>query len=238
MHKLTWHGHANFQIETPSANILIDPFFTHNPSTSVAWHSITRPDIVLVTHDHSDHVGDAVAICNDTGASLGAVVGTAEKLVCEGLNPELVANSIGFNIGGAIAVGGVSITMTQAYHSSESGVAVGYILTLDNGFTIYHAGDTGIFSGMALWGTLFDIDLALLPTGGVFTMDARQAGLACKLLQCGAVLPMHWGTFPVLEQTTALVKEFVATSAPDCVVWDMQPGDTQFLEKIFLPESN
>lgn len=231
MHTLTWHGHANFQIATPNTNVIIDPFFEGNPTAATPWAEIDKPDAVLITHDHGDHVGQAVEICTQTGAMLGAIVGTAEKLVEAGLPQEQVINGIGFNIGGTIDVGSIKVTMTQAYHTSESGAPAGYILTLENGYTLYHAGDTGIFSGMELWGQLYNIDLALLPIGGVFTMDANQAALACKLLSCKGVLPMHWGTFPVLDQNTQKFREALRQHTPDCRLFDLRPGDTLTLTK-------
>lgn len=229
-HLLTWHGHANFQIATEGANILIDPFFEGNPSAAAAWQGIAKPDLVLVTHDHGDHVGQTVEICRETGAMMGAIVGTAEKLAAGGVPQQQVLNGIGFNIGGTVLHNGVAVTMTQAYHSSESGAPAGYILTLPDGFTIYHAGDTGIFAGMELWGRLYSIDVALLPIGGVFTMDAKQAALACRLLRARSVVPMHWGTFPVLEGNTARFKEQLMNFAPDCRLFDMKPGETLTLE--------
>jgi len=235
MNTLTWHGHSNFQIATPTTNIIIDPFFHGNPSADSAWTDIARPDAVFVTHDHGDHVGQAADICKATGAMLGAVVGTAGKLAAD-LPGAQVVNGIGFNIGGTVRVGNVSVTMTQAYHSSESGVAVGYIIRLDDGFTIYHAGDTGIFSGMKLWGRLYDIDVALLPIGGVFTMDARQAALACSLLRCRGVVPMHWGTFPVLDQNTRAFRAALENFAPECRLFELKPGEAHPFSK--LPEED
>ena len=230
MQELLWNGHANFQLKTPSATILIDPFFEGNPSAQQSWKE-AKPDAVFITHDHADHTGSAVEICNATGAMLGAIVGTAEKLQKAGVPQRQIINGIGFNIGGTIVVEGVSVTMTQAYHSSESGMPAGYIFRLDDGYTVYHAGDTGIFSEMELWGRLYDIDLALLPIGGVFTMDAKQAALACSLLKCKSVAPMHWGTFPVLEQNTKSFAYQLQNYAPDCRLYDLKPGDTLKLEK-------
>lgn len=231
MQELQWNGHANFQLKTPSATILIDPFFEGNPSAATTWQNASKPDAVFVTHDHGDHTGSTVEICKATGAKLGAIVGTAEELVKAGVPQEQVINGIGFNIGGTITVEGVRVTMTQAYHSTESGAPVGYIFRLDDGYTVYHAGDTGIFSEMELWGRLYDIDLALLPIGGVFTMDAKQAALACSLLKCKSVMPMHWGTFPVLEQNTKDFAYQLQNYAPDCRLYDLKPGDTLKLEK-------
>ncbi|MBF0481989.1 MAG: metal-dependent hydrolase [Desulfovibrionaceae bacterium] len=199
-HELTWHGHAAFELATGSATVLIDPFFDGNPGAVKTSASVAKADLVLVTHDHADHVGQALSICRATGAMLGAVVETVTKLASLGLPKEQALNGIGFNIGGTVRLGDVRVTMTQAVHSSESGVAAGYVLRLADGYTIYHAGDTGLFAGMELLGRLYSIDLALLPIGGVFTMCARQAAVACTLLHCRKVAPMHYGSFAALEQ--------------------------------------
>lgn len=229
--RITWHGHSNFQIAQGEVNVIIDPFFEGNPHADARWDAIARPDIVLVTHDHGDHVGQAVEICKATGAMLGCVVGTAEKLVEAGLPAKQVLNTIGFNIGGTIEYKGVRVTMTQAYHSSESGVPVGFIITMPDGFTIYHAGDTGIFSEMDIWGRLYAIDIALLPIGGVFTMDPRQAAHACSMLRARSVVPMHWGTFPVLEQNTTSFREHLERNAPDCRLFVMSSGESLTLDR-------
>lgn len=215
MSSITWYSHANFKIETPNATILVDPFFDGNPASPISGTDIDSADIVLITHDHGDHVGSAVNICQRTGAQLVAIVGTAEKLGLAGIPANQIANGVGMNIGGTIEIKGIRITMTQAFHSSESGAPAGYIITLEDGYTIYHAGDTGIFSSMELWGQLYDINLALLPIGGVFTMDPAQAALACKLLGCKYVLPMHWGTFPVLEQNTSNFAKALETAGAE-----------------------
>ncbi|MDR2891876.1 MAG: metal-dependent hydrolase [Deltaproteobacteria bacterium] len=227
--KLTWHGHANFQIEAAGANVLVDPFFTGNPKATVKWKDISRPDLVLVTHLHGDHAGDSVAICNYHGSMLGGVVGLVEKLAESGLDPQLILNGIGFNIGGTVSHQDVKVTMTEAFHTSEAGCPVGYIIIMPNGFTIYHAGDTGIFRNLKTWGELYSIDLALLPAGGTFTMDARQAALAAKFLKAKTAVPMHWGTFPVLAQDASDFERELAATAPDCRPIIMQPGQTVVL---------
>ncbi|MEW5771976.1 MAG: metal-dependent hydrolase [Thermodesulfobacteriota bacterium] len=221
---LTWHGHSCFEVRTPDAAALIDPFLDGNPKSPDGAKAIQRCDLVLVTHDHGDHVGQAVDICKRTGAMLGAIVGTAGKLQQAGVPQAQVIGGIGFNIGGTVEAKGIRATMTQAYHSSDSGAPVGYILTLPDGFTLYHAGDTGIFAGMETWGRLHSIDLALLPIGGFYTMDARQAALACALLGCKAVTPMHWGTFPVLEADTQTFAAELAKAAPNTRLQVMEPG--------------
>lgn len=198
---LTWHGHSAFAITTPTHTILIDPWFDGNPAAKKTADTI-EADLVLVTHDHGDHVGQALEICTRTGAHLGCIVELAAKLKTQGLPDAQVLNGIGFNIGGTVNHQGISVTMTQATHSCESGVPVGFIIRLEDGYTIYHAGDTGLFSSMALWGKLYKIDLALLPIGGTFTMDGAQAAMAAMMLRAKKVVPMHWGTFPILSQNT------------------------------------
>ena len=191
---VTWYGHSNFKVSCGDVTVFIDPFFTHNPSCPVTWNEAGKPDLVLVTHDHGDHTGDAVAIC--------------------------------FNIGGTIEVKGVRVTMTQAFHTSESGAPAGYVVTMPDGFTFYHAGDTGLFSSMELIGSLYPLDLALLPVGGFFTMDGLQAAHAARLLKPKAVIPMHWGTFPVLAKDTSAFASHLASVAPDVRLVSMKPGDS------------
>lgn len=224
MSELTWYGHSAFSIQASGVRVVIDPFFA--PSSSCTADSIDRADVVLVTHDHGDHVGDAVSLCRRTGALLGAIVGTADKLQRAGIPQEQIWNGIGFNMGGTLTHKGISVTMVPAYHSSDSGAPAGYIVRMPDGVTIYHAGDTCIFSGMELWGKLYCIDVALLPVGGVFTMDAQQAALACSMLHCRRVIPMHWGTFPVLAQSTdSLQSELDRLGLADAFV-ALQPGQS------------
>ncbi|MBQ9406038.1 MAG: metal-dependent hydrolase [Desulfovibrio sp.] len=200
MSDITWYGHSAFKIATTGAQVLLDPFFP--PSCGCSVKDVGAVDLVLVTHDHGDHVGSTVDICKTSGAKLGAIVGTAEKLARSGLPQGQILNGIGFNMGGTLEHKGVKVTMVPAWHSSESGTPAGYIVRMPDGLTVYHAGDTCVSSDMELWGKLYSIDVALLPVGGVFTMDAAQAALACTLLRCRHVIPMHWGTFPVLAQNT------------------------------------
>lgn len=228
--QLTWHGHANFQIQYDGVNILIDPFFTGNPVAVKKPEAIDKPDIVAVTHMHGDHSGDATAICKATGAFLAVGVGVGEQFQAEGLPAEQILNGHGFNIGGSVSCKGVTITMTQAFHTIDGVAPVGFIFTFPDGYTVYHAGDTGIFGSMATFGELYNIDLALLPAGSVYTMDTRQAAYAAKLLQAKTVVPMHWGTFPVLAQSMDDFPGLLAKSAPDCRCILMKPGETVALD--------
>ncbi len=130
----------------------------------------------------------------------------------------------GLNTGGSAVVEGVTITMTQAFHSSATGSPCGYIIKLEDGTTIYHAGDTGIFDSMRLLGELYPIDLALLPIGSCFTMDPYQASKAVALLKPKKVMPMHYKTFPILEQSADKFVALVKKEAPKVEVIVLQPG--------------
>ncbi len=211
MVSVIWHGHSNFQIFSDGLSIIIDPFFTGNPKAACGWEDIEKPDLLLLTHDHRDHIGDAVPLCKKFGCHLA----TTFDLV-PGLTEQGVSDISGFNIGGSMSFQGITVTMTEATHATGGITPVGFIITLPNGFTIYHAGDTGIFASMQLWGELYPIDVAILPVGGYFTMDARQAALAAKLLKTKSVIPSHWGTFPILEQNTAAFTAELARTAPAC----------------------
>ena len=222
---ITWLGHSNFFIETPGVNIYIDPFFATDADKH-PWRDLPKADLVLVTHDHDDHVGSAVDICLEDGALLGGIVGSLEAMAKGRLAPEHMLNGIGFNVGGTVLYKGAEIVMVPAFHSSNSGMPVGYIITLPDGLTIYHAGDTCVFGDMALWGEMYPLDVALLPMGGVFTMGPAQAAMACKLLNARHVIPMHWGTFAVLEQNTARFCTALPQLAPACKPLLLAPGES------------
>ena len=223
--KVIWHGHACFQVNSEWGNILIDPWFNDNPSCSTKASECKDIQLVLVTHDHFDHVGEAVEICQNTGAKLGAIVETAMKLKEMGINESQIINGMGFNIGGTVEENGIKITMVEAHHSSASGTPVGYIIQFPDNYTIYHAGDTSIFASMQIYGELYNIDLAMLPIGGIFTMDPKQAAYACKLLKCKNVIPMHWGSFPILEKSTENFENNIKELGINTKVISLKPGE-------------
>ncbi|WP_320175524.1 metal-dependent hydrolase [Maridesulfovibrio sp.] len=220
-HTFTWNGHSNFTIKSDDKTVIIDPFFKGNPKASTTWESISKADAVLVTHDHGDHIGQAVEICKATGATLVCIFDLVEKMVGLGVDQSRI---IGMNIGGTVSVAGIKIKMVQAMHSSATGAPAGYILTYEDDFCVYFAGDTGLFASMEFFGKLHDIDVALLPTGGWFTMDSKDAAYACKLLKCKTAIPMHYGTFPILEQDAISFKEACAELAPKCNVVELEVG--------------
>lgn len=225
--KVQWLGHACFRITSDGGKVIIvDPWLEGNPLAACSLGDINQANFVLVTHDHFDHVGNAAEIVKKTGAILVGMPETVGRLKAEAGIPDeqVVFYGFGMNIGGTAIVDNISITMVQAFHSSATASPCGYIIKLENGYTIYHAGDTGIFKSMKTWGKLFDIDLALLPIGGVFTMDARQAARAVKLLGAKKVIPMHFKTFPILLQEPAIIVDLVKEEAPEAQVILLEPG--------------
>ncbi|PIU84378.1 MAG: metal-dependent hydrolase, partial [Deltaproteobacteria bacterium CG06_land_8_20_14_3_00_44_19] len=210
-------SHAFFSITTSKGKvILIDPWIDGNPLCPVKIGDITKADLILVTHDHFDHSANAADISKKTG---GVVIGQPETVgrLKTGLSlPErnAVFGGMGMNIGGSATIDGITVTMTQAFHSSETGSPCGYIIKLENGLTIYHAGDTGIFASMKTLGDVYAIDIALLPIGSCFTMDPIQAAAALKLLRPRRVIPMHYKTFPILEQDASRFVDLAKKEAP------------------------
>ncbi len=207
MGKIRWLGHSGFEIELLNKTLLIDAWLTGNPLAAMKVSDIKKADIVCVTHDHGDHLGDAVKICKRTGATF---VGIYELGVYAEENG--VKDVVGINIGGTVEVKGISITMVQAFHSSTRGAPTGFVLKAE-GKTIYHAGDTGLFGDMRLIGEIHRPDVALIPIGDYYTMGPREATEAVKLIKPAVVIPMHYKTLPVLrpsaESFIKMVKEKV-----------------------------
>ncbi len=219
--QLTWFGHSNFLLQADGVRVLMDPFFEGNPKAPVKWRDVGPVDAVLVTHDHGDHVGQAADIAQATGATLVCLFDLAPKMQGAGVPAGQI---IGMNMGGTVEVAGVHVKMVQAFHSAATGAPAGYILTFPGGFCAYHAGDTALFSDMKLFRRFFDIDLAMLPMGGWFTMDATEAAVACSFLGCRNVAPMHWGTFPILAQDTVAFSTALLEHAHDARLLHLTPG--------------
>jgi L-ascorbate metabolism protein UlaG (beta-lactamase superfamily) len=206
--------------------VLIDPWLEGNPKAPGGIGAAPRADLLLLTHDHFDHSGDAVAVAKQTGALVVAIFELAGNLAVKGVPSDRILNGGGgMNVGGTVEVLGFSITMTEARHSSTLGVPVGYVVRTPSGKTIYHSGDTGIFAGMSLIAELYPVDVALLPIGSVFTMDYRQAAKACALLSAKAVVPMHYGTFPILEPNADRFVAELAKVSPGTRPIVLAPGE-------------
>ncbi len=232
-YQLTWLGHGTFKLQTPNGKkILIDPWIQGNPACPADQKHIDQLDMMLITHGHFDHIADAVTVAQEARPS--TIVGVFE--LTHWLESKGVQNCVGMNIGGSLNVDGVRVTLTHADHSCGildgdtiiyGGVAVGYVIQLENGATLYHAGDTGLFGDMQLIGELHHPSVVLLPIGDHFTMAPRDAAYACKLLQPLAVVPMHYGTFPLLTGTPQVLhEELTKLGLGHIEVITMQPGQT------------
>jgi L-ascorbate metabolism protein UlaG (beta-lactamase superfamily) len=202
MIQINWLGHATFEIQFESGNVmLLDPWIQGNPAYPKT-HTIQKVDAIAVSHGHSDHLGDVVPLAKRFDAEVVAMVEVAGWCASKG-----VKKTIGFNKGGTVDLGFVKLTMTHALHSSSiqdgdrmiyGGEAAGFILTLKDARRAYFAGDTAIFSEMGLYSEIYHPDLALLPIGDHYTMGPEEAAYAARLLKVKKVIPMHYGTFPVL----------------------------------------
>jgi len=221
---IRWLGHSGFSIRD-GKTALIDPWLEGNPKAGGGVGTVPKADLLLITHDHFDHAGDAVAVAKKTGALVVGIFEVVGDLKAKGVpEGQLLNGGGGMNVGGTVSAGGFDITMTEALHSCALGAPVGYVLRTPSGVTIYHAGDTGIFAGMSLIGELYPIDVALLPIGSVFTMDYRQAAKACALLSAKAVVPMHYATFPILEPTADRFVAELAKVSPGTRAIVLAPG--------------
>jgi L-ascorbate metabolism protein UlaG (beta-lactamase superfamily) len=241
--QIRWFGHAAFQVTTPSGKILlIDPWITNpsNPSGKEMLAQIEKADFILITHGHSDHVGDAVAIAKKTGAQLVSSVELSTNMVRLLGFPEKQASIMtAGNPGGELklADGDVTVAFTPAVHSSGldsnenppkpvayGGNPVGFVLMIKNGPVIYHTGDTAYFKDMEVIGTTYHPDLALINIGGHFGMEAPMAAKAAIAVQAKRVVPMHYKTFPILTQDAAPF--FKAVSAKKIAHTEMKVGET------------
>jgi len=220
---LTWLGHASFRLDTPGGKrIYVDPFLNGNPKCPEAEKSPERIDVIALTHGHGDHVGDTVELAKKFSCTVVAPVELADWLGTKG-GLENVRDP---NKGGTVDVDGVKFTLTNAFHSSSNddgeymGEPCGVIVTLENGTKVYFAGDTCVFGDMQLIGRIYSPDVAVLPIGGHYTMDPREAAVALELLGTKRCVPCHFGTFPVLTGTP----DDLAQLAPGVEIARMDPG--------------
>lgn len=227
---VTWLGHAAFRLTTPSGKIiLIDPWLKSNPACPEALKNMEKIDIMLITHGHFDHIADAVDLAKKHKPQIVAMPET-----CDWLESKGVKNSSGMNKGGTQRVGEIEVTMVNAVHSGGiqdgdkmvyGGEPCGYIAHLPGGFKVYHAGDTAVFGDMKLIGELYSPDLAMLPIGDHYTMGPREAAVAIRLLGVHDVIPMHFGTFPVLTGTPDRLRELTQDIA-GLRIHALKPGET------------
>jgi len=225
--KLTWYGHSAFRVEVGDAAILIDPFLSGNPSWGRGWEEVAEGVThVLLTHGHSDHIGDSVAILKKTGAMVVSNFEICRYLVGQGVDQGKINPG---NSGGTVDCGGFTVTFTQALHSSsmpgEGGNNVylgnphGLVLHFPNGESLYHMGDTDIFSDMALINELHQPAVGIVPIGDRFTMGGAVAALACRrFFKFSKVVPCHYATFPLVDPTADKFVEGMEGSGTEVVV--------------------
>lgn len=228
---LTWLGHATVLIQTAKGTtILIDPFLEHNPKFPRGYQLPDKIDLLLLTHGHMDHIADAVPVAKKHGPK---VVGMDELITWVKSKGVAQDQGVGMNIGGSWRHADVTVTLTEARHSSGivdgdkmvyGGSPAGFVIAIENGPVLYHAGDTNVFSDMQLIRDLHHPELAMLPIGDHYTMGPKGAALATKFLSPKAVLPIHFGTFPALTgNPAALEKELSGTGVE---VIHTEPGKT------------
>jgi L-ascorbate metabolism protein UlaG (beta-lactamase superfamily) len=240
--RFTWYGHACVRLESATGRqLLFDPWFG-NPRSPVAADAIEACDIMLVTHGHHDHLGsmpgevassDALAIARRTRPTWPAIHELSLWLSAQ----DTGADVVGMNKGGSVEIDGITVSMVHADHSAGDietssgtplhlGEAVGFVVELENGTRVYHAGDTALFGDMRLIGQMHRPEVAFLPIGGHFTMDPAAAARATELLGVATVVPIHWGTFPVLAgDPVQLREELRHLGLADVRVLDPEPGE-------------
>ena len=231
MASLSWLGHSAFLLVSDEGKrIYVDPFLSGNPKTPESEKQPSAIDVIAVTHGHSDHVGDTVALSKAfPDAQIVCQVELKGWLGAQGAN---VGDQLpGLNKGGTQEIDGIHFTLVNAFHSSSSndleylGEACGIVIRLEGGRAIYFAGDTCVFGDMELIRRLYEPDYAVLPIGDHFTMGPREAALALELLGNPPCIPCHWGTFPLLSGTP----EALRAEAPGATVHDLEPGGSFLL---------
>jgi L-ascorbate metabolism protein UlaG (beta-lactamase superfamily) len=223
---LTWLGHSSFRFDTPGGKrVYVDPWLD-NPKCPDAEKEPERIDLIAITHGHGDHVGNAVDLAKKHECDVVAMTELRDWLTMEHDLPE--RNEHSPNTGGTVDVDGIKISVTDARHSSSyndltyTGVAAGLVIEVENGTKLYFAGDTSVFGDMQLIRRLYEPDVAILPIGGHFTMDPRQAAIALEFLGVKRCVPCHYGTFPLLAGTPDELRQL----APDVEVLAPEPGET------------
>ena len=244
--EVLWLGHSTVRFTSVEGKVIVtDPFLTKNPKTPIKYRDLKalgKVDLILITHGHRDHILDLKELAEMTGATVVAPYGFSLNLVSLGvINGD---KSIGMNKGGTVSpIGrGIKVHMVPAEHGSnvdfkmpgltlepgapravEAGPAVGYVIEFENGFSVYHSGDTAVFSDMALIREFYKPDLAMVCISGHFTMDPAGAAYALKnFIKPKQVIPIHYGTFPVINRTPAELKQAMGNSSIE--VLDMEPG--------------
>lgn len=228
--KFTWVGHGTWKVRSAKGKeILIDPWVMGNPAAPDSLKTVDKLDLMLITHGHFDHIHDAVEIARRTKPTIVCNHEISVWLGTKGINGEKI---IGANQGGTVEAEGIKVTLVHAEHSCGitdnggvvyGGEACGMVIEFENGFEVYFAGDTDVFSDMSIIKELANFDVAFLPIGGFYTMGPERAAKAVSLLGVKTVVPMHFATFPILSGRPDQLQELVGNNVK---VLDIKPGDT------------
>jgi L-ascorbate metabolism protein UlaG (beta-lactamase superfamily) len=226
---VTWLGHAAFRIDTPGGKrIYVDPWL-ENPKCPENEREPERVDLIALTHGHSDHLGQTLDLAQRFDSAVIALIELRDWLTTQGLAED---DALAPNKGGTVEWEGIKVTLTDAKHSSSTfangtlvylGEAAGLVFEVENGTRIYFAGDTCVFGDMALIGRIYEPDVAVLPIGGHFTMDPREAAVAVELLGVERCIPCHYGTYPILAGTP---DEWRGRLTTECEILAPEPGGT------------
>ena len=241
--KITFLGHASFRFESEKGTVIyFDAWLDDNPTARMTVRQVRRADIVIATHGHNDHVGDAFEICKRTGAKF---VGNYEMcLTAAAHGLKMGTRSLAMNPGGTVKVKDVEITMTQAHHSLSmspnlvkgppaegeyfrpDSAVTGFVLSFGNGITIYDSADTCLFSDMQLIGQMYNPQIAIFPVGGQYTMGIREAARAASFVRPDVVIPCHYGDIMGQPADIAGLKQAVKFLSPNTQVAELKPGQT------------
>ena len=226
----TWVGHGTWRSRSAKGKeLLIDPWVMNNPGAPANMKTVDKCDLMLITHGHFDHIGDALEIARATKPKIVTNYEISEWMASKGIDRDSL---IGASTGGTVDVDGIKVTFVHAEHSCGitdgdqlvyGGLAAGLVIEFENGYTIYFAGDTDVFGDMALIRELHEPEVAFLPIGDWYTMSPRRAAKAAELLGVKTVVPMHFGTFPILTGKPADLQKLVGSGVK---VLDIKPGDT------------
>jgi L-ascorbate metabolism protein UlaG (beta-lactamase superfamily) len=228
--KVTYFGHSTLSLTTPTGQVsLIDPFVMSNPICPEALKRVPRLDVVFLSHAHSDHLGDLLALAKQHLPHIVAIYETCLWIESKGFEQETYP----MGNGGTQTIGEFEVTMTHAFHCNSiddagtivyGGEPAGFVIRMPGGLTVYHAGDTALFGDMQLIGELYKPDVALLPIGDRFTMGPREAAYAIRLLGVKHVVPMHYATFPFLTGTPDAFRKEAAGIA-GLEIHALKPGE-------------
>lgn len=227
MNKIIWLGHAAFVIEISNLSILVDPWITNPLSPYRSIDSFLKDykkiDLIIVTHDHGDHVGESVELLRMfRDCKIAALYELAENIAKKA---GAINRTIPANIGGPVKINNnIFLVFTEAVHSSFSSHPSGVVIVSPN-FVVYHAGDTGVFLDMMIIGELYKPTVALLPIGGHFTMGVKEAVKAVELIKPKYVIPMHYNTFELIKTDPEEFVKLVKEKIPETIPIVLKPGD-------------